>query len=86
MVLPSKLGELSYSYLLKKSRMNVTEGLASVIISRVYDFVIILVVLLFVSIGFQAFFRLHPSLVILLVTLLIGFLVLGLFCVSTFLR
>ncbi|MBP1696816.1 MAG: hypothetical protein H6Q41_2004, partial [Deltaproteobacteria bacterium] len=44
MVLPSKLGELSYPYLLnKKSGMNVTEGLASLIVSRVYDFVIILV-------------------------------------------
>jgi uncharacterized protein (TIRG00374 family) len=87
MVLPSKLGELSYPYLLKKnSGMNVTEGLASLIISRVYDFVIILVVLLFVSIGFQGFFSLNPSLVILLVMLLIGFLILALFYMSTFLR
>ena len=87
MVLPSKLGELSYPYLLnKKSGINVTEGLASLIISRVYDFVIILVVLLFLSIGFQGLFELNPSLVVLLVTLLIGFLVLGLFYVSSFLR
>jgi glycosyltransferase 2 family protein len=87
MVLPSKLGEFSYPYLLnKKSRMNVTEGLASLIISRVYDFVIILVVLLFVAIGFQGFFKLAPSLVVSLVTLLIGFLVLGLFYMSSFLR
>ena len=87
MVLPSKLGELSYPYLLKKkSGMNVTEGLASLIISRVYDFVIILAVLLFVSIGFRGFFKLHPSLVVLLVTSLIGFLILGLFYMSNFLR
>lgn len=87
MVLPSKLGELSYPYLLKKkSRMNVTEGLASLIISRVYDFVIILAVLLFVSIGFQGFFRFNSSLVILLVTLLIGFLIIALFYMGTFLR
>jgi uncharacterized protein (TIRG00374 family) len=87
MVLPSKLGELSYPYLLnKKSGMNVTEGLASLIISRVYDFVIILVVLLFVSIGFQGLFEIHPSLVILLVTLLIGILVFGLFYMSSLLR
>ena len=87
MVLPSKLGELSYPYLLnKKTGMNVTEGLASLIISRVYDFVIILAVLLFVSIGFQGLFEIHPSLVVLLVTLLIGFLLLGLFYMSSFLR
>jgi hypothetical protein len=86
MVLPSKLGELSYPYLLNKnSGMNVTEGLASLIVSRVYDFVIILVVLLFVSIMFQGLFKLHPSLLILLVTLVIGFLVFGLFYMSSFL-
>ena len=56
--------------------MNVTEGLASLIVSRVYDFVIILVVLLFVSIGFQALFEVNPSLDVFFVTLLIGFLVL----------
>jgi len=87
MVLPSKLGELSYPYLLnKKSGMNVTEGLASLIVSRVYDFVIILVVLLFVSISFQGLFDLHPSLVILLVILLICFLIFALFYMSSFLR
>ena len=86
MVLPSKLGELSYPYLLNKnSGMNVTEGLASLIVSRVYDFVIILVVLLFVSIMFQGLFKLHPSLVILLVTLLIVFLIFCLFYMSSFL-
>jgi hypothetical protein len=42
MVLPSELKELPYPNLLKKrSRMNVTEGLASLMISRVYDFFII---------------------------------------------
>jgi uncharacterized protein (TIRG00374 family) len=87
MVLPSKLGELSYPYLLNKnSGMDVTEGLASLIVSRVYDFVIILMVLLSVSIGFQGLFKLHPSLVILLFTLLIGILVFGLFYMSSLLR
>ncbi len=86
MVLPSKLGELSYPYLLNKtSGMNVTEGLASLIVSRVYDFVIMLMVLLFVSFVFQGFFKLNPSLVVLLFTLLIGFLVFGLFYMSSFL-
>jgi uncharacterized protein (TIRG00374 family) len=87
MVLPSKLGELSYPYLLNKnSGMNATEGLASLIVSRVYDFVIILVVLLFASVGFEGLFRLNPTLVILLIPLLIGFLVFGLFYMSSFLR
>ncbi len=87
MVLPSKLGELSYPYLLNKnSGMNVTEGLASLIISRVYDFIIILVVLLFVSIGFQGLFELNPPLVIVLFTLLVGFLIFGLFYMSSILR
>ncbi len=87
MVLPSKLGELSFPYLLNKnSGTSVTEGLASLIVSRVYDFVIILMILLFVSLGFQGFFNLNPSLVISLVTLLIGFMVFGLFYMSTCLR
>jgi uncharacterized protein (TIRG00374 family) len=87
MVLPSKLGELSYPYLLNKnSGTNVTEGLASLIVSRVYDFVIILVVLFFVSIAFQGFFKLNPSFVILLVILLICFLIFALLCMSNFLR
>jgi glycosyltransferase 2 family protein len=87
MVLPSKLGELSYPYLLNKnSGMNVTEGLASLVVSRVYDFVIVLMVLLSVSIGFQDLFKVNSTLVILLVTLLIGLIVFGLFYMSSFLR
>jgi len=87
MVLPSKLGELSYPYLLNKnSGTNVTEGLASLVVSRVYDFVIVLMVLLSVSIGFQDLFKVNSTLVILLVTLLIGLIVFGLFYMSSFLR
>jgi uncharacterized protein (TIRG00374 family) len=87
MILPSKLGELSYPYLLNKdSGMNVTEGLASLIVSRVYDFVIILIILLSVSIGFQNLFEANSTPVILLVILLIGFLVFGLFYMSSLLR
>jgi len=87
MVLPSKLGELSYPYLLNKtSGMNATEGLASLIVSRVYDFVIILMILLSVSIGFQGLFKVNTPLVVLLVTLLIGFIVFGLFYMSSLLR
>jgi uncharacterized protein (TIRG00374 family) len=87
MVLPSKLGELSYPYLLKKiSAMNVTEGLASLIVSRVYDFFIILMILLFVSIGFKGLFKVNPFLIILLIALLIGFIIFALSSMSSFLR
>jgi len=87
MVLPSKLGELSYPYLLNKiSGMNVTEGLASLIVSRVYDFFIILMILLFVSIGFEGLFKVNPFLIILLVALLIGFIIFALSYMSGFLR
>lgn len=87
MVLPSKLGELSYPYLLNKiSGMNVTEGLASLIVSRVYDFFIVLMILLFVSIGSQGLFEANPFLVILLIIFLIGFIVFALSYMSSFLR
>jgi uncharacterized protein (TIRG00374 family) len=65
---------------------NVTEGLASLIVSRVYDFFIILAILLFVSIGFGGLFEVHPSLIILLVVVLLGFIVFALLYMSRFLR
>ncbi len=71
MVLPSKLGELSYPYLLKKiSGRNVTEGLACLVVSRLYDFFIILLVLLFVAIGYQTLFKLSPFFLIPFIILL----------------
>ena len=82
MVLPSKLGELSYPYFLNKiSGMNVTEGLASLIVSRVYDFFIVLMTLLFVSIGFQGLFKVNPLLAIPLIAFLIR-----LYCLCSFLH
>lgn len=87
MVLPSKLGELSYPYFLNKiSGINVTEGLASLIASRVYDFFIVLVVLLFVSIGFQGLFKINLFLLIPLIIFLIAFIIFALYYMSTFLR
>jgi uncharacterized protein (TIRG00374 family) len=87
MVLPSKLGEFSFPYFLNKiSGMNATEGLASLIVSRVYDFFIVLMILLSVSIGAQGLFKVNTPLVVLLVTLLVGFLVFGLFYMSSLLR
>jgi uncharacterized protein (TIRG00374 family) len=86
MVLPSKLGELSYPYFLNKiSGMNVTEGLASLIASRVYDFFIIMMILLFVTIGFQGLFKVNPYLPVFLITFLIGFIVFAFFYMSSFL-
>jgi uncharacterized protein (TIRG00374 family) len=77
MVLPSKLGELSYPYFLNKmSGVTMTEGLASLITSRVYDFIIILMVFLFASIGFQSLFRVNIFFIILLSLLLIGLILL----------
>jgi len=87
MVLPSKLGELSYPYLLNRiSGMNMTEGLASLIVSRVYDFFIILMVFLFASFGFQGLFRINLFLVILLASVLICLTLLVFFYIDTFLR
>jgi hypothetical protein len=86
MVLPSKLGELSYPYFLNKiSGMNVTEGLASLIVSRVYDFFIIMMILLFMTIGFQGLFKVDPFVLILLITFLIGFIIFAFFYMSSFL-
>ena len=86
MVLPSKLGELSYPYFLNKiSGMSMTEGLASLIASRVYDFFIILMIFLFASIGFQTFFKINLIFIILLSGLLIGLILFVFFHMSSFL-
>ncbi len=72
MVLPSKLGELSYPYLLNRiGEISMTEGLASLIASRVYDFFIILVIFLFSSLAFQNLFKVNLLSVLLLTLLLI---------------
>lgn len=87
MILPSKLGELSYPYLLNKMRgMTLTEGLASLIASRVYDFFTVLILFLFSSIGFQRFFSFNIFLIILLTGLLIGLSFLVFFYMSSLLR
>lgn len=87
MVLPSKLGELSFPYLLKRSSgMNMTEGLASLIVSRVYDFFIVLMVFLFTSIGHQGFFRINLFFVISLACLLIGLILIVFFYMNELLK
>jgi len=71
-VLPLKLGEFTFPYFLNKiSGIGITEGLASLITSRVYDFFIILMTFLFASIGFQSFFKTNPILIILLTVFLL---------------
>jgi uncharacterized protein (TIRG00374 family) len=86
MVLPSKLGEFSYPYFLNKiSGMNVTEGLASLIASRVYDFFIIMMILLFMTIEFQGLFKVNPFLLIPFITFLTGFIIFAFFYMSSFL-
>lgn len=86
MVLPSKLGELSYPYLLNKiTGMSMTEGLASLIVSRVYDFFIILIIFLFAAIGFQTFFKIDLIFIILLCGILMGLILLFFFHLNGFL-
>lgn len=72
MVLPSKLGELSFPYFLnRRGGMSMTEGLASLIASRVYDFFIVLIIFLFAIIGFQGLLRINLALTLSLFILLI---------------
>jgi hypothetical protein len=87
MVLPSKLGELTYPYLLNRTRgINITEGMASLIASRVYDFFIILLVFSFSAIGFQGFFKADLMIVLILSILLIAVTFLAFFYMSRLLR
>lgn len=87
MILPSKLGELAYPYFLNKiSGLTITEGLASLITSRVYDFFIILLIFLIASMGFQSLFKINLFLIILFVALLIGLTLLVFFYMSNLLK
>ncbi|MBS3918426.1 MAG: flippase-like domain-containing protein [Deltaproteobacteria bacterium] len=87
MVLPSKLGELSYPYFLnRRSGLGMTEGLASLIASRVYDFFIVLIIFLFAIIGFQRFLQINLPLTILFSLLLTLFVLFVFFYMSHFLR
>jgi hypothetical protein len=73
MVLPSRLGELSYPYLLNKiSGMSMTEGLASLIASRVYDFFLTLIFFLVASVSSHALLKVNLFLILLLSVLLIS--------------
>jgi len=87
MVLPSKLGELSYPYFLNRtSGMAMTEGLASLIASRIYDFLTLLIFFLIAFIGFQSLFHVSPVLMILLIAFLTGLAFLAFFHVGGLLK
>ena len=87
MVLPSKLGELSYPYFLNRlSGMAMTEGLASLIASRIYDFITILIIFFVASIGFQGLFEVHPLWLALLSALSIALTFLAFFYMSGLLK
>jgi uncharacterized membrane protein YbhN (UPF0104 family) len=66
--------------------MNMTEGLASLIASRVYDFFIILMVFLFASVGHQGLFIINFFFVILLASVLIGLILFVFFYIDNLLR
>lgn len=86
MVLPSKLGELSYPYFLnKQSGMGITEGLASLIASRVYDFLIVLLIFIFAIIGFQGFVQMNLFLAIFFSVLLTIFVLVAFFYITNIL-
>lgn len=86
MVLPSKLGELTYPYFLsKRIGLSMTEGLASLIASRVYDFFIVLIIFLFAIIGFQDILQINLPLTIFLLILLILAILFAFSHMSTFL-
>jgi uncharacterized protein (TIRG00374 family) len=87
MVLPSKLGELTYPYLLNKlSGMTMTEGLASLIASRIFDFFTILIIFFIAFIGFQGSFHVNPLWMMLLIASSIGLTFLAFFYMSSLLR
>lgn len=86
-LLPSKLGELSYPYFLNRvSEINLTEGLASLIVSRIYDFFIILVIFAASSVGFQDILKMSLLWITLMSAILICLLVLAFVHLSTLLR
>jgi uncharacterized protein (TIRG00374 family) len=87
MVLPSKLGELSYPYFLNRmSGMAMTEGLASLIASRIYDFLTLLIFFFIAFIGFQGLFHVSPVLMILLIAFLTGLAFLAFFYMGGLLK
>ena len=87
MVLPSKLGELSYPYFLNKMNgMTITEGVASLIASRIYDFFTLLIFFFIAFIGFQGFFHMNLAFMILLVAFLTGLAFLAFFYMDGLLK
>jgi len=60
MILPSKLGELAYPYLMNRMcGITLTEGLASLITGRIYDFFITFMMLLISGMGFPEILKIN---------------------------
>ncbi len=86
-ILPFKLGELSYVYLLKKKKKPLKEGLSTLIIARLFDLIAIVFVFLagILLIGnLPEMFSLIFPFAVLLIFLLIGFVFLLLFFPKVF--
>jgi hypothetical protein len=66
--------------------MPMTEGLASLIASRIYDFFTILIIFFIAFVGFQSAFQVDPLLMILLIVFLIGLTFLAFFYMSDLLK
>jgi len=86
MILPSKIGELAYPYLLNKiSETTITEGLASLIALRGYDLLIILVSFIFSSLWVQTLMEFNLLLTFLLALLFITLILMIFFYMTTLL-
>jgi uncharacterized protein (TIRG00374 family) len=80
MSLPSRLGELSYPYLLRRScGISMTEGMASLIASRIYDLLVTLMIFLVAATKFQGIFKMDPLGLIFLALVLTALTLLALF-------
>ncbi len=86
MILPSKLGELAYPYLLNKiTETTLTEGLASLIALRGYDLLVLLISFLFSSLWVQALFEFDHFFTLLFVLVLTPLIFITFFYMTTLL-
>ena len=74
-LLPSRMGELSYLYLLKKSGTKVTEGIASLFLARIFDFIALSTIFL-VTVLFITRNRLIQSIMLIIGLILLSFTIL----------
>jgi len=72
MILPARFGEFSYSIMLKKESINISESMSHIIISRIYDLFGILF-LFFISLSFFLDYKIKIYSIIGLITVVIIF-------------